>query len=193
VLTVTKGISQVQAHYRGSDREFLRVLLNSRSAAEANLALGLLRDAMPEKALVTAINLREILRDLPACPFAMAVDIDTIARVANLTRDRGAYERSFADAGGDFDLVVIGEGNLCYDLIVRSGERNIFWTPHPHVDDIVHPLMLDPIMRHETLLRRVIELVKDMGMVYSPTFYLSLEDWLLEYAEDTMDDLRRIF
>jgi hypothetical protein len=32
-----------------------------------------------------------------------------------------------------------------------------------------------------------------MGMVFSPTFYLSLNDWLLEYAEDSMDDLRRLF
>jgi hypothetical protein len=193
VLTVTKGIAEVQAHYRGSDREFLRVLLNSRSAAEANLALGLLRDSMPEKALVTAINLREILKDLPACPFPMAVDVDTLVRVTGFTKDRSAYRRSFADAGGDYDLVVLGEGNLCYDLIVHADGRNVFWTPHPHVDDIIHPEMLDPVMRHETLLRRVIELVKDMGMVYSPTFYLSLEDWLLEYAEDTMDDLHRLF
>lgn len=193
MLTVTRGIGEIRTYYRGAERELLRVLLNASSIAETNLALGLLRASVPEKVLLSAINLRDVLSQVPACPFPMAVDMETVVRVAKLKRDRSAWVRSFADAGGDFDIVVLGEGNLCYDLIVHSGDRHLFWSPIPRRDDIIHPDMLDPLLGHETLLRRIIELVQDMGMVFSPPFYLSLDDWLLEYAEDTMDDLGKLF
>ena len=37
--------------------------------------------------------------------------------------------------------------------------------------------------------RRSIGLNVAMGMPFSPTFYLSIDDWMLEYAEEAMDDL----
>lgn len=193
MIVVRKGIAEVRPFFHGPEREFLRVLLNSDSPAEANLALGLLRESVPEKNLVTAVNLREALKDLPACPFPMAVEIDTLARVAHLTKEKGAWVRSFADSGGDFDLLVVSEGNLCFDIVVRLGDRNVFWTPLPRDGEIIHPELVEPLIDHETLLGQVVELVKDMGMPFSPTFYLSLDDWLLEYAEDSMDDLGKLF
>jgi hypothetical protein len=32
-----------------------------------------------------------------------------------------------------------------------------------------------------------------MGLPFSPTFYLSLNDWALEYAEQAMSDLGGLF
>ena len=43
------------------------------------------------------------------------------------------------------------------------------------------------------MLEAVISLVKDMGAVFSPRFYLSLEDWKLDHAADMMSDAASFF
>jgi hypothetical protein len=48
---------------------------------------------------------------------------------------------------------------------------------------------MEAVMRHETLLKNVTELIKAMGLPFNPTFYLSLEDWHLEYAGLIFDEL----
>ena len=63
----------------------------------------------------------------------------------------------------------------------------------PGDDDIVHPDALDFLIGRQTMLHQLIELVKAMGMPFAPKFYLSLEDWMLQYAEDTMEDLHGLF
>jgi hypothetical protein len=35
--------------------------------------------------------------------------------------------------------------------------------------------------------------VKAMGIVFNPTFYLSLEDWTREYAEAALSELSELF
>ncbi len=48
MLTLTTGLSQLRPHYTDETRELFGVLLNSTSAAEANLALHVLSDSVPE-------------------------------------------------------------------------------------------------------------------------------------------------
>jgi hypothetical protein len=48
-------------------------------------------------------------------------------------------------------------------------------------------------MERRSLLNELICLVKAMGMPFAPKFYLSLQDWMLQYAEDTMEDLHGLF
>jgi hypothetical protein len=193
MIAIARGLSVVQTHYTGEKRDLLRVLLNAESAAEADIAMHILSDSMAEKDLLSAVNIREALRELPACPFAMATDTLTLARVAELERDGSAWRRDFADAGGSFTVTVLGDGNLCYDVILSVGGRNVFWTPRPANGVIIHPDALDLAMEHETLLQRIVDLVMAMGIPFSPTFYLSLEDWKLEYAADAMRELGELF
>ena len=63
----------------------------------------------------------------------------------------------------------------------------------PVVDDFVDPQVVNLVVESEVLFASVLELVSCMGMVINPRFYLSLDDFTLEYAEDTLAELGELF
>jgi hypothetical protein len=190
VLTLTTSLSKLRPYYTDETRELLGVLLNSTSAAEANLALEVLRAFMPEKSLVTACNLREVLRSLPCSPFMMHTDEVTLCKTARLERHMAAMKKTLP---GGIELVVTTAGNLVLDLIVKDGTEKYFWTPIPVVDDFVNPNVVELVVTHGYLLDEVIELVKCMGIVFNPKFYLSLDDFHLENAADVFEGIGDLF
>lgn len=190
MLTATGGLLSIRPHYTGDRRELLRVLLNAVSVTEANLALDVLRDHVPEKTLVAACNLREVLRSLPASPFPMRVDETTLCRTAGLRRDIAVFGKHLPDGTG---LFVATAGNLVLDVIIKYGGRKLFWSPVPVIDDFVTPEVVDLAIESDHLLNAVIDLTHSMGMVFNPRFYLSLEDWHLDNASGMFDDLGGLF
>lgn len=191
MLAVSAGLSELRAHYTPETQEYLSIVVNSTSAAEANLALEALANAVPERALVTACNLREVLQAFPPSPFVMSTDGDTLARIAGLEHDVAALRKTLPDGS---EICLTTAGNLVLDVIVRTTEgAQYFWTPTPVVGDFVNPAVVDAILRDEYLLTEAIELVKHMGVVFNPKFYLSLEDFRLEYAAAAIDALDELF
>jgi hypothetical protein len=190
VLTVTSGLSQLRPYYTDETHDVFAMLLNSTSAAEANLALEVLSTLVPSKPLVTACNLREVIRSLPVSPFTMRVDERTLVRTARLTTDMASLRKRLPD---DVEVVVTTAGNLVLDLIVKNDGEKYFWTPIPVTQNFVNPAIIDLLITSGYLLDEVIELVKCMGMVFNPKFYLSLEDFHLEYAADAMDEFSDFF
>jgi hypothetical protein len=190
VLTLTTGLSQLRPHYTDDTRELFRVLINSTSVAEASLALDVLAESVPNRALVTACNVREALRALPCSPFSMRVDEETLCRTARLGRQMAALTKSMP---GGTELVVTTAGNLVLDLIVRHKSEKYFWTPIPITDDFVNPNIVDLLITSGYLLDEVIELVKCMGVVFNPKFYLSLDDFRLENAADVFEGIGDLF
>jgi hypothetical protein len=191
MLTVTTGLSQLRSHYTQETRELLDVVINATSAAEASLALEVLGNAIPEKPLVTACNLREVLQAIPTSPFMMGVDSETLARVAGLQRDVAVLRKELPDGA---DICVTTAGNLALDLIVRTADGSKhFWTPIPMGHDFVNPAVVDLLVASDHLLVEVIELVKNMGLVFNPKFYLSIEDFRFEYAAAAISDLDELF
>lgn len=190
MITATSGVAQIRSHYQESTSELLRVLLNATSAAEANLALEVLREHVPEKSLVAACNLREVLRALPTSPFTMRTDEDTLAKAAGLERRVAAMGKVLDDG---IELVVTNAGNLVLDIIIKHRGEKYFWNPVPVIDDYVNPAVLDLIITSDHLLDAVVELTQCMGMVLNPKFYLSVDDWHMEYAADVFDGLGDLF
>lgn len=190
VLTATTGLARLRPLYAPETRDMFRVLLNATSAAEANLALEVLRRTTPEKALVTACNLREVLRTLPASPFTMRVDEHTLVRTAGLKRNMACYTKTLPDG---IELIVTTAGNLVLDLIIKHDAEKYFWTPIPITDDFVNPEVVDLVVESGYLLDEVIELIKCMGVVFNPRFYLSLEDFQLDHAADVMQGIDDLF
>lgn len=189
MLTATGSLAQLRPHYMNENRDLLRVLLNATSTTEANLALQVLRDSVPEKVLVTACNLREVLRSLPTTPFAMRVDEETLAASAGLERGIAAMGQGLPDG---LELAITTAGNLVLDVIVRLDGDKYFWNPVPITDDFVHSEVADLVVNSEYLLDAVIELTTATGVVFNPKFYLSLDDWNLDNAADMLggfDDL----
>lgn len=190
MLTLATGLSRLRPYFTDDDRDLFRVLLNATSAAEATLALHVLTSNVPEKALVTACNLREVLQSMPVSPFPMRVDEETLIRTAHLEKQTAALGRVLPDG---LELVVTTAGNLVLDVIVKDGATKYFWTPVPVVDDFVNPEVVDLVVESDYLLNEAIELVTCMGVVFNPRFYMSIDDFMLEYASDALAGLEELF
>ncbi|MDI6692535.1 MAG: hypothetical protein QMD76_04405 [Anaerosomatales bacterium] len=172
--------------------EVFSVLVNSRSHAEAGLALDVLREKVPERTLVKAINLREILQALPTFPCSMAVEDQTLAKVAGLTKDASLLKRRVPDVKGAWTAVTTA-GNFCFDLFVVYRGKTLMWMPPSNSSDIVNPDVLKLVVRRPQILEDVIGLVQDMGLVFNPRFYLSLEDWGYDHAHEALEDFQALF
>jgi len=190
MLTATKGLSKIRPHYSDDTRYLFQVLLAASSAVEATIALDLLSKTVPDKALVATINLREAIGAVPQTPFRMAVDSEILTRVGGMTKDLAAYKRCTPDG---YDVVITTAGNLVLDMIVKHDGEKYFWTPIPCTEDLVEPELVSHILQSEHLFATVAEVVKAMGMVFNPTLYLSVEDWHLEYARETIEGLDGLF
>lgn len=190
MLTATSAIASIREFYTEENRDLFNLVLNACSAAEANLALNLLVDEVPEKVLVACANLREVLHDLPESPFCMRVDEETLSRALNFDRQIACLSKELDDG---VELAVTTAGNLVLDIIVRSDGEKYFWSTQPNADDFVSPKLLPLIVESDYLIDEVVELAKEMGLVFNPKFYLSLEDWRLEYAQDAMEGLGELF
>ncbi len=190
LTTTTHSLGQIRPHYTPDTKYLFRIVLNATSVVEANIALDLLLRNVPEKTLVTAINLREVFKSLPASPFQMAVDETTLVKVARLNKDLASLATRTPDG---YEVVVTTAGNLVLDLIVKTAKEKFFWTPMPRTNDYICTPLMDHLIQSEFLLETVIELIKAMGIVFNPTLYLSLEDWHLEYASETMEGLGDLF
>jgi hypothetical protein len=172
--------------------EVFSVLVNSRSHAEAGLALDVLRETVPARTLMKAINLREVLQALPTFPCSMAVDDQTLAKVAGLVRDASLLKRKVPGVKGAWTAVTTA-GNFCFDLFVIYRGKTHMWIPPSGSQDIVDPEVLRLIVRRPEILGDVIGLVKDMGLVFNPRFYLSLEDWGFDHVQDALEDFQALF
>jgi hypothetical protein len=190
VLTTVKALQQIRAAYDSDNRDLFNLVLNATSVVEANIALDLLQQHVPARALVATINMREVLKSLPPSPFTMAVDEETLVRVASMTKELAVLKKFSIDG---YEIVVTTAGNLVLDLIIKRGEDKYFWTPVPVTSDFVNPALLPHLIQSDDLLDEVIELVQAMGIVFNPTLYLSLDDWHLEYAQETMEGLGDLF
>lgn len=190
MLTATTALARIRTHFDGECKDLLNVVLNSTSAAEANLAVEVLRKTVPAKVLVDACNLREILRSLPASPFPMRVDEDTLCRVGGFEQRIAAMGKRLPDG---IELVVTTAGNLVLDIIIKHQGEKYFWNPTPVTDDFVSAGVIDLLIDSDHLLDAVIELAGVMGITFNPRFYLSIEDWHMEYAADVFEGLGELF
>jgi len=190
LLTLTTGLSRLRQYVTAENRDLFRVLVNATSAAEATLALQILSPDVPEKVLVTACNLREVLRGMPVSPFPMRVDEQTLIRSAHLEKELAALGRTLPDG---LELVVTTAGNLVLDVIVKDGGTKLFWTPMPVIEDFVNPEVVDLLIDSDYLLDEAIELFTCMGVVFNPRFYMSVDDFTLEYASDALAGLGDLF
>lgn len=175
-----------------TDDDLLTVVVNARSRVEANLALGILRETLPEKALVASLNLRELLDSLPAYPCTMSVDEGILARVAGMKKIHSAWHKKLDDDEG-VAMNVTTAGNFCFDLVLEIDDATYFWTPSTADEDIVNPTLLEILLDRPAILPAVIQLAKDMGLVFNPRFYMSLDDWNLDHLQDCFADFEALF
>ncbi len=190
MYVTVKSLAQIRPYYTDESESLFHVLLNATSVVEANIALDILQESIPLRVLTTAVNLREVIKSLPPSPFTMAVDERTLIRVTGMEKDLAALRKVTLD---HYEVIVTTAGNLALDLIVKHEGEKYFWTPVPVTSDFINPSLIPHLIRSDHLLQEVIDLVQAMGLVFNPKIYLSVDDWHLEYAEETMDGLGDLF
>jgi hypothetical protein len=188
VRAVEPLLADVRSEYR-ADPDLIRVVLNATSWVEASLAVEVLAKTVPPRMLVKLANIREAIRELPRCPMGMATDFESLARTWSLEPEHSAWTRSFEDSAGDYSVVLLGEGNYLYDIVIRTGDRALMWMPEHNEEDFLNPDVIDLIIERPTVLGNVISLVEAMGMPFYPYFYMSLEDWRHEYAQVVFEEV----
>lgn len=190
-LTVASDLRTLAGTDHG---DLLLSLLNSVSQVEAGLALGILRDRdVPDRTLVHALNVREVLSEIPASPFPMRVDFEQLARLSDLYGRMGTYHRNYEDEAGRFVIEMLGQGNLCYDMLVGTSRTKAFLKPAPINADFVRPEALDLILAHPDMLSEIVDVVRNMGVVFNPSFYMSVDDWLMEHAAESILGIEDLF
>jgi hypothetical protein len=187
------ALTELRVRADSEDGSLIRAVINSTSVTEVGVAVGLLSDSVSRRTLVSALNLREILAELPSAPFAMAVDFAGLAKIAWLERHGQSWIQRVGEGPRNPEIEVLGQGNLCYDIIVRVGQRSSFLKPAPIGADFIRPEALDLCLDNEDLLRGVIELTRNMGVVQNPRFYITVEDWQTEHAAESMSGLAELF
>ena len=185
MLGVTQARIDLQEHLSCDTGKLLRTLVNAGSLAETGFALSLVRETMPERAVMTALNLREVLAELPAAPFVMAVDVATLQSVTGMERERSSYVLETPA----YRIDILAEGNFCFDIVLKHRDECAFLKTSPPGDDLVRPAAYEMLMGVEGMLEHVIELVTSMGLVFNPRMYFTIDEWLAENALDTMSEL----
>lgn len=184
------GLARIRTHYDTSTRDLFHVLLNATSQTEANFALDILSESIPDKALVAAVNLREVLAALPLSPFSMRVDEQTLLNSAGLTKQCALMGKVLDDG---VEILVTTAGNLVLDVIISAPRGRYYLSPIPATEDFVTPGLIDVLLESDLLVDALIDLVTSMGLVFNPKFYLSVEDWHLEYAKEAVRGLEDLF
>jgi hypothetical protein len=76
---------------------------------------------------------------------------------------------------------------------VKAGGEKYYWTPIPATHDFVNPAAVDLVITSSYLLDALMDLTRAMGVVFNPKFYLSIEDFHMEYAAEAIMDLDELF
>lgn len=189
---VESMLESTRAHYAW-DPDLTRVVLNATSWVEANLAVELLSKSLPARTLVTVTNLREVVKELPQCPLSMAIDFEGLAGAWQLEREGNAWVRTLEDTFGAYSVALLGEGNYCYDIVVRIEDRVFMWMPNNRDDDFLNPDVIDLVIERPAIFASIVDLVQAMGLPFYPMFYMSLEDWRQEYAQDIFEEVLHDF
>lgn len=193
MITAQRALYAVAELAASDDGDLLRVVLNASSTGEAHLAIGILADHVNHRTLVSALNVREMLREMPASPFAMRIDTEMLARAADMVIERDSLRRTITDTDGGYGIVVLAEGNLCFELVVVVDGESVFVRPTDKGEDFIHSQALEFILSHPSMLDELASVVKATGVVFNPRFHLSLEDWTREYAQEALADLSQLF
>lgn len=191
MISTVRELDKLRLLYEGEYRDMMRVFLGASSVAEADLALAGMRDGLAERTLVSLANLREVIAEIPIPPCSMRVEAPNLALISGYDKERGSYVKQVGPDG--CQVFVLAEGNLLFDIVLADGADHVFVSPKGTGEDRVNPRAIDLLMDRPGLLEELVELTVHMGLVFNPTLYLSLEDWAMEHAEESLRGLSDLF
>ena len=176
----------------GGDLALQAVVSNARSMAEVQLAMGALKDLSTEREILRLVNTREALLEIPLPPFGTGGEISILARVSGSECTGRSYRNEFLSPDGYFGLEFIGDGNRVDSIVVHApGVRAGLADGEP--DEIVPPVVLDLVFGHDMFLDSLVDALRILGVSYLPRFHMGLDEFMLEHAGESMQELNAIF
>lgn len=190
-VVAARALAKTARHAASENGDLVRTLVSSRSETEANLALALLRDSVPDSGLVEMTNLRETLAELPAPPFAVSSEIDMLGRVLDWEVGPHSARKAFDSDEGVFGIEVFGEGNRVDRVLLLTvqGSADLHGTEH----DLLDPAAVDLLLHYGSIADRLIEALLVLGFAFTPRFYLSVSDYVMENARTAAAELGGMF
>lgn len=185
------SLSVAARHARGEHGDLVTVLVNSRSKLEANLAVVMLRDLIPESELVGLCNLRELLAAIPVAPFVCASELGSLERVLGYTHFKGSWSRLVRGSGTLAGLEFVGDGNRVDEIVLHVGHQRIALSAGD--TDFIDADVVDILLRIGSLGTALVEGLRVLGTDISPPFYLSVTDYVVENAAQTLGDFGGLF
>lgn len=184
-------LARAAVHMDSPNGDLVKVLVNSRSNAEAALAATILRGRIPDLELVMLFNLRELMSELPSEPFRVPHELDVLGRILGYESAGTAWRKSFESQGDPAVLEFFGDGNRI-DSVWMHAARLKTALAGPDTD-FIGEQAIEALVSSSDLGEGLVEALKVLGHDLAPRFYFSVEDYMVENAGAALDDIRAIF
>lgn len=161
------------------DYELASTLVSASCQSDALIAFSLLRGTISDRHLVMLVNLRELLLEMPACPFSTPCDLDILARACGYEDTGRSYRRRFESNHGVFGLEFVGRMRTCDAILVHTPLSR--FDLYKNGDHELGAETLTIFVNHAILLDAAIEALQQLGLPLDPKIYLSAEDFLSEH------------
>lgn len=191
MIALQKGLATAAEHADGEHSELVKLLMNSRCNVEASLAVGMLRESMPEAHLVSLCNLRELIAELPSESFLIPERLEMLGRTLGYLAEGDTWHLEFGDAQARRCLEFVGDGNR-----VDSVNLHCAWgsASLAGVDsDFLSPGMAEALLTDTLWGEKLVQALLTLGMPLSPKFYMCVDDYMFENAGAALDDIKAMF
>ncbi len=191
VSALQRSLATAAGHAESEHGDLVRVLVNSRSAVEASLAVVMLRDRMSERDLVSLCNLRELIAVLPAVPFTAPSELSALERMLGYERIGASFSLVVRRERALWGLEFVGDGNRVDSIVLHA--ENVRIPLAIHDGDFIDPAAIDALLADEVLGTALVDALHALGVDISPKFYMSVTDYVLENTVAVLDDIGGLF
>lgn len=184
-------LASAAAHLNSPNGDLVKVIVNSRSNAEATLAATILRHRIPDLELVMLFNLRELMSELPSEPFRVPHELDVLGRILGYEPTGTSWCKVFETQGSRTVLEFAGNGNRIASIWMHHGRLKAALAGAD--TDFIGGRAIEVFVSNAGLGEGLVEALRTLGHDLAPRFYFSVEDYMVENAVATLDDIRAIF
>lgn len=150
----------------GDERaELLAIIMTAETDAEALIALSLLRSEVPDEQVLNLLNLRELVRSLPAAAMVLPLNLEVLAGDAYEYTGH-SMRRAFEGAAGPFGLEFVGQSNVCDRIVLHTAGGLYEITGGQHADPCAHVLRF--IVADDRLYDALAEAIASLGLTTPP-------------------------
>jgi len=187
--TLLRRVIEEDADYK----KYIKDIISAKSIYDINIPIQLImddfeKDIDKEKTVLTALNMRSILLELPSLPITMALPIEDLASISDFDYlGHDTYLKEYKSSNDIiYSLEMIAQGNACNDLRFHR-EFDIF-SIEPSKDKLndynYSDKFIDLFLINDDGHLHIKGLIEDMGLAFQPKMYRTVENYFYETIQD---------